>query len=709
MPNQVVPSPDTRSLCRLSRGVCFVTAGLLAGTGLAAAPGGASGTPPVPPASPTAPKEAPVAQGAGVLCRGTVLVAFRATAAGVTAQERAVLAQTKVAALLGAEVGAAAISMEADRDGAHLFGNGKPLFSIVAGEHPDPARAVADAMGILRRCLAGPAAAAPASRGASRPGAPEREPGASPGPEAERPRDLGSWWEQIRTLWNDQDLRELSVKVGVSAALLVGIPFVIMILGRIYRRAVLFTVRTINRTMRPLRFRKYEIVRPATVAAALVGLLQIVRLIVSLLAVYSGIAYGLTFFPASIRGVVEPQVRGALSAILVTYVAWILWSGFRTVFAAAQQWIHRARGRALRAVKIRNVELFSEGQVVEATQTFARLVRLAVAVVFAYMYITVAFSFFAFSAGWADALLGYVLAPLTSIGLGIVGFLPNLFFIVVMVLVTRYVIRFLRMFFEGVQQGRTALPGFHAEWGRPTFKIVSFVLIAFAAVLVFPYLPGAQSEAFKGVGLFVGLLFSLGSTAVVANVVAGIVLTYMRPFKVGDRVKIADTVGDVVESTLLVTRIRTVKNVEITVPNGLVLGAHIINYSAAVAEQGVVLHTAVTIGYDVPWREVHRLLLLAAGKTDLLLKEPEAFVLQTELSDFYVAYELNCHTSEPQRMARIYSELHQNIQDVFNEAGVEILSPHYRAQRDGNQVTIPGAYLPESYEAPGFRVERLEK
>ena len=245
---------------------------------------------------------------------------------------------------------------------------------------------------------------------------------------------------------------------------------------------------------------------------------------------------------------------------------------------------------------------------------------------------------------------------------------------------------------------------FYEDCSRPTYKIVRFLIIAFAAIFVFPYLPGSSSPVFQGISVFIGVLFSLGSTSAIGNIVAGTVITYMRPFKIGDRVKIADTVGDVVEKTLLVTRIRTIKNVDVTVPNAMVLGSHIINFSSSANDRGLILHTGVTIGYDVPWAEVHKLLIAAAEATDNVMKEPKPFVYQTSLDDSYVSYELNAYTDKPNIMARIYSELHQNIQDKFNEAQVEILSPRYSSIRDGNTTTVPDEYLPKSYSPPGFRV-----
>ena len=181
----------------------------------------------------------------------------------------------------------------------------------------------------------------------------------------------------------------------------------------------------------------------------------------------------------------------------------------------------------------------------------------------------------------------------------------------------------------------------------------------------------------------------------------------MRPFQDGDRVKIADTVGDVVGRTLLVTRIRTIKNVDITIPNSMVLSSHLINFSSVAREHGLILHTSITIGYDAPWKTVHALMIAAAKATTHILEKPEPFVLQTSLDDFYVTYEINAYTDQANKQATIYAELHQNIQDKFNEGGVEIMSPHYANIRDGNQVTIPEQYLPKSYRAPGIRIEGL--
>ena len=296
------------------------------------------------------------------------------------------------------------------------------------------------------------------------------------------------------------------------------------------------------------------------------------------------------------------------------------------------------------------------------------------------------------------------MAPIYAVAGAIIGFIPNLFFIVVIVIITRYILRFTKMFFNEIKTGHIAFPGFHAEWAEPTSKLLRTLIIIFAVVVASPYLPGFGSPAFQGISIFLGVLLSLGSTAAIANIVAGAVLTYMRPFKAGDRVRIADTMGDVIEKTLLITRIKTIKNVEITIPNAMVLGSHMINFSALAEEQGLIIHTSVTIGYDAPWRQVHDLLISAARSTQHLLEEPSPFVLQTSLDDYYVSYELNAYTAHAKELLQIQSELHQNIQDKFNEAGVEIMSPAFTALRDGNQTALPEDYLPKTAAPRGFRI-----
>ncbi|NTW37575.1 MAG: mechanosensitive ion channel, partial [Syntrophobacteraceae bacterium] len=220
---------------------------------------------------------------------------------------------------------------------------------------------------------------------------------------------------------------------------------------------------------------------------------------------------------------------------------------------------------------------------------------------------------------------------------------------------------------------------------------------------------GSNSPAFKGVSIFVGVLFSLGSTSAIGNLAAGLSLTYMQAFREGDVVKIGDVTGTVVQRKTMVTRLRTFKNETITMANSAVMSAQITNYSIQAQRSGLILHTTVTIGYDAPWQQVHELLIEAARATSNVLESPAPFVLQTALNDFYVAYQINLYTKVPEKMPRITSELHANIQNKFNEAGVEIMSPHYAQIRDGNRTTIPESYLPPDYVPGTLRISGLER
>ena len=362
-----------------------------------------------------------------------------------------------------------------------------------------------------------------------------------------------------------------------------------------------------------------------------------------------------------------------------------------------------ATGKAV-AIRIQKAEFVSTEKLVHLS-TFVMRVAIGALIVFlVYIYLGILFGQFPATRGITETLINLVMVPVRSVWEGLVSYLPNLFFIAVIVIFASLVIRLLRWFATEVEKGTIELPGFYREWSDPTYKLVRFIVLAFALVVVFPYLPGSGSPAFQGVGVFLGLLLSLGSASAISNMVAGFVLIYMRAFNVGDRVRVADTVGDVIEKSLLVTRIRTTKNVDITVPNGLVLGSHIINYSSMAGKQGLILHTSVTIGYDAPWRTVHDLLIAAALTSERIIPEPRPFVLQKSLSDFYVEYEINAYTNDSHAIERTYSALRANIQDRFNEAGVEIMSPHYTSVRDGNATAVPDEYIPPAPPPRAFRI-----
>lgn len=320
----------------------------------------------------------------------------------------------------------------------------------------------------------------------------------------------------------------------------------------------------------------------------------------------------------------------------------------------------------------------------------SNILKFALIVLVLFFYLPLLFSFLPWTKGIVEQFYTYVSDPVMFIVNGLINFLPDLFFIILIFIVARYIVRIITYVSGEIEQGKLKLKGFHKDWAKPTLNIVKIIVYAFALVFMFPHLPGSDSKAFQGVSIFLGVLFSLGSTSAISNIVAGIVITYMRPFMIGDRVKIGETIGDVVEKTLLVTKIRTTKNEDVTIPNATIINAHLWNYTKNASDLGIILHPTVTIGYDVPSEIVIDLLLKAAKNTKNLTRDFKPFVLQKSLNDFYVEYELNVYTKQPSKMPFFYSELNQSIQREFNNAGVEILSPHYNAIRDGNASTIPG-------------------
>ena len=304
----------------------------------------------------------------------------------------------------------------------------------------------------------------------------------------------------------------------------------------------------------------------------------------------------------------------------------------------------------------------------------------------------------------ADKLLNLIRLPMQSFWTWLVDNRANFFTLGLIVLVIYTLIRLERWFFGEVGSGSIKLSGFEPEWASFTSRMLAFLLVVGGAVVGFPYLPGSDSAAFQGVSIFLGALITISSASAVTNIIAGIIQTYTGAFSVGDVIRIGETTGYVTEKRLLTTRIRTFKNEEVSIPNSAVLNGSVTNFSTMAKQRGLVLYTTVTIGYDVPWVKVQELLIAAAEAVPGVTDDPKPFVLQTSLNDYHVSYQLNCYTDSPDRMPRIYSALHANIQDQFNRAGVEIMSPGFSALRDGNQVTIPAENLPEDYHAPGFRV-----
>jgi small-conductance mechanosensitive channel len=385
------------------------------------------------------------------------------------------------------------------------------------------------------------------------------------------------------------------------------------------------------------------------------------------------------------------RLKKAGLVLLIILGLTLLVKGFNYLFRKLKGFLIVNNERYFKTISIRGVKILEQQYLKYFTFKLLDIVRYLVIVFTVYLSLPLLFSIFPATEGLTTTMLGWILSPIKSTIMGMIHFIPNLVTIAVIYTIFRYSIRAVRYFMHEIERGNIKTGGFHADWAMPTFNIIRFLLYAFMAVLIMPHLPGAGSSAFQGVSVFIGVLFSLGSSSAISNMIAGIVITYMRPFKIGDRIKIGDTIGDVLEKNMLVTRIRTTKNEEITIPNSAVLASNTVNYTSNTTKEnaGLILYTTVTIGYDVPWKLMHDTLIKAALRTEYILDSPTPFVLQTGLEDFYVSYQINAYTKEASKQNLIYSLLHQHIQDCCKEAGIEIMSPHYRAERDGNQTTIP--------------------
>ena len=398
-------------------------------------------------------------------------------------------------------------------------------------------------------------------------------------------------------------------------------------------------------------------------------------------------------------------IRAAIYAVvtLVIYllIVWLVVRLTRWLLTVLRSMATRFKG-----IRIQQSQIMAGERLAAVLIAGVRLVRFLLLFVFTWIFLATEFNYFPWTREHGAQLLSYIGTPVKLIGHALLNYLPNLFYIVVIVAVMYYVIKFVRIVMREVELGNIRISGFYPEWAQPTYKIVRFLLFAFTAVIIYPYLPGENSPAFKGVGIFIGVLFSLGSTSAVANIVAGVILIYARGFRVGDWVKIGDNMGEVTAQTMLATHVKTIKNEEIIIPNSVVLASFVTNYSLLAQSNGLILYTSVTIGYDAPWRKIHELLIEAALKTKNILTDPAPFVLQNALDDSFVEYEINAYTDQPLLMVYTYSDLHANIQDCFYAAGVEIMSPVFHALRDGNRTAMPAEFLPKDYQPRGFRIAK---
>ena len=382
-------------------------------------------------------------------------------------------------------------------------------------------------------------------------------------------------------------------------------------------------------------------------------------------------------------------IKRILYFILVILAQYVLirltnW-GFRNI----KDRISKIKETKLKPISFQNYEILNTEKQVNLLLFANNLLRYAVIVLQLVISIPIIFSIFPSTKGFAMILLGYIMTPIQKIFTGIINYIPNLISIIIIWYAIRSLVRLTHYIAKEVESGKLKLGNFFPEWAMTTYNIIRILLYAFMIAMIYNYLPGSDTGVFQGISVFIGLIISLGSSTMIANLMAGLVITFMRPFKVGDRIKLNDTTGDIIEKTPLVTRVKTPKNEIVTIPNSFVMSSMTTNYSSSANEYGLIIHTDVTFGYEVPWQQVHQLLIEAALETNMILDQPKPFVLQTRLDDWYVVYQINAYTRNPECMAKIFSDLHQNIQDKFHAAGIEIMSPHFMGVRNTDTVFIP--------------------
>lgn len=496
-------------------------------------------------------------------------------------------------------------------------------------------------------------------------------------------------------------------EVGTVFGMLIGLVLFLFVLDKLFT----FFYRKLreSRLFKTLIVRNFEVIQGETLRSLAIITVKLTRLSLSLFSIYYFMVTSFALLPWTQELELEPVLKKIMLVIFSTLVTFFLIRSSSMLHMSLLRKLFEFKKGFFKPLEIGGFTVLSVQKEMELLTLFARVFMLAFVLFVTYSYITFVFSLFDFTKTWAQILISYFLTPIQVVFSAMISFIPNIFYIVVIVYAFRYLLKMIHYIFMEIDTQNVKIEGFHPELALPTYGVIRVLIMIFAAIVIFPYLPGSNSPFFQGISIFMGLLLSMGSSSAIANIVAGIVLIYMRPFKIGDRVKIADTIGDVVEKNFLVTRIRTIKNVDITIPNASVLGGHIVNYSSSASQAGLILNTTVTIGYDVPWRDVHALLINSAKVTEDILDQPAPFVLQTSLDDFYVSYELNAYTDKPGKMARTYSDLHAAIQDHFNKAGVEIMSPHYGTLRDGNETTIPADYRPDGYIPPPFGIRLQDR
>lgn len=385
------------------------------------------------------------------------------------------------------------------------------------------------------------------------------------------------------------------------------------------------------------------------------------------------------------------KLKGILYSILVIVVQIVLIYLTNKLFRKVRRKIVGLMRTKMRPIKIKDYEFLDVSKQARVLLFFSNVVRLLVILIQLIISIPILFSIFPETKDIAYTLFSYVWDPFWDILKNIGRYLPNFIKIIVIFICFRYLNKGLKYVTNEIATGKLSINGFYADWAYPTYYIFRFLLYSFMVIMIWPLLPNSDSAIFQGVSVFVGLVISLGSTTVIGNLMAGMVLTYMRSFRIGDQIKMSDVMGVVIEKTPFVTRIRTRQNEIVTIPNSAVMSAQTINYSMSIEYQPIVVAVDVTVGYEVEKNLVRKLLVEAALGAKGIVAYPQPFVLIPKLDDFYCSYQVNAYTRDVKTLARVTSNLNESVMDKLHEAGIEILSPHYVAQRDGNQIMMPSS------------------
>ena len=380
-----------------------------------------------------------------------------------------------------------------------------------------------------------------------------------------------------------------------------------------------------------------------------------------------------------------------LASIIVVAQVLLLKFTNRFFYHWKKQMISRVM-RRLNPLVLKDYEFLNihmQGMIV---MTFYKFLRYLVILFQLFISIPLLFSIFPETETMTFTVLGYIWNPFKDILFSIFNYIPKLCQIVVIWFCFHYLLRLIRYFANEIESENLKITGFYPDWAQPSYYILRVLLYSLMIVMIWPLLPSSDSQIFQGVSVFIGIVVSLGSTSIVGNLMAGLVMTYMRPFRIGDYIKVNDTVGEVIEKTVLVTRIRTRKNEVITIQNSSLMGSQTSNFTVAARNYGIIVHTKVTIGYDEPWQKIKDIMESAALATPGIQRKPRPFMMITALDDFYVEYEINAYTNDAVKLPAVYSELHANLLRRFFEEGVEIMSPHIYARRDGIDLQMPESF-----------------